>query len=108
MTALGEEDFEAFIDNNGHLIPINQPTIGNIGAGGIVFNQDQMTNLRSLWDLSNIGTMPSHNISSIINRQMSETINYQLFGDMIFDGNNPEEIFRKMADFFKNTRYKSN
>ncbi len=107
-TLLGEEGFEAFIDNNGHLIPINQPTIGNISSGGIVFNQDQMTNLRSLWDLSNIGTMPSHNISSITNRQMSEITNYQMYGDMIFDGNNPEEIFKKMADFFKNTRYKSN
>ncbi len=108
MTLLGEEGFEAFIDNNGHLIPINQPTIGNIGAGGTVFNQEQMTNLKSLWDLSNIGTMPSHSISNITNRQMSEVTNYHMYGDMIFDGNNPEEIFRKMADFFKNTRYKSN
>lgn len=108
LTELGEVEPETFIDNNGHLIPINQPTIGNIGAGGIVFNQDQMTNLRSLWDLSNIGTMPHTTISNMTNKHISETINYQLFGDMIFDGNNPEEIFKKMADFFKNTRYKSN
>lgn len=57
---LGEEEPETFINNNGHLIPINQPTLGNFGAGGIVFNQDQMANLRSLWDLSNIG-IASHN-----------------------------------------------
>lgn len=55
MTLMGEEDFEAFIDKNGHLIPIAQPTIGNIDSGGIVFNTEQMSNLRSLWDLSNIG-----------------------------------------------------
>ena len=55
LTALGEEDFEAYISNNGRLIPINQPTFGNIGAGGIVFNREQMANLRNLWDLSNLG-----------------------------------------------------
>lgn len=60
LTALGEEGFEAFINNNGHLIPINQPTIGNIGAGGIVFNQAQMENLRSLWDLSNMNKILPH------------------------------------------------
>lgn len=55
LTALGEEGFEAFITNNGRLIPIAQPTIGNVGAGGIVFNREQMANLRNLWDLSNLG-----------------------------------------------------
>lgn len=57
---MGEKESETFINANGHLIPINQPTLGNFGAGGIVFNQDQMANLRSLWDLSNIG-IASHN-----------------------------------------------
>lgn len=55
LTALGEEGFEAFINRNGNLIPIAQPTIGNIDSGGIVFNTEQMNNLRNLWDLSNIG-----------------------------------------------------
>ena len=49
------EGFEAFINRNGHLIPIAQPTIGNIDSGGVVFNTEQMNNLRSLWDLSNVG-----------------------------------------------------
>ena len=51
---MGEDGAEMFIKNSGHLIPINQPTIGNFGAGGIVFNQNQMGNLRDWWDLSNI------------------------------------------------------
>lgn len=54
LTALGEEGFEAFITSDGRLIPISQPTIGNIGAGGVVFNREQMANLRNLWDLSNL------------------------------------------------------
>ena len=54
-TLLGEEGFEAFINRNGHLIPIAQPTIGNIDSGGVVFNTEQMNNLRNLWDLSNVG-----------------------------------------------------
>ena len=55
VTLMGEEGFEAFIRNDGRLIPIDRPTIGNIGAGGIVFNREQMANLRNLWDLSNLG-----------------------------------------------------
>lgn len=62
-TLMGEEGFEAFISNTGRLIPISQPTIGNIGAGGIVFNREQMANLRNLWDLSNLGKT-SHFVSS--------------------------------------------
>lgn len=108
LTALGEVKDEMFISNNGHLIPINQPTIGNIGAGGIVFNQDQMDFTRKIWDWSNTGVIPTANIPNIANRQMSETNTYQMFGNMIFDGNNPEEIFKMLADFLKNTRYKSN
>ena len=55
LTLMGEEGEELYIQANGRLIPINQPTIGNIGAGGIVFNREQMANLRNLWDLSNLG-----------------------------------------------------
>ena len=53
LTALGEEGFEAYISSKGKLIPINQPTIGNLPSGGVVFNRDQMKNLRTLWDMSN-------------------------------------------------------
>ena len=69
LTALGEEGFEAFITNNGRLIPINQPTIGNIGAGGVVFNREQMANLRNLWDLSNLGKVSPFVSSSNMTKQ---------------------------------------
>ena len=69
MTLMGEEGFEAFISNSGRLIPINQPTIGNIGAGGVVFNREQMANLRNLWDLSNIGKISPFISSSNANSQ---------------------------------------
>ena len=54
LTQLGEEGFEAYITANGRLIPINQPTLGGIPSGGIVFNTEQMKNLRTLWDMSNL------------------------------------------------------
>ena len=54
MTLLGEDGFEAFISSNGRLVPISQPSIGNISGGGVVFNTDQMKNLRTLWDMSNL------------------------------------------------------
>lgn len=54
LTLMGEEGFEAYISSNGRLIPINQPTIGNIPSGGAVFNTDQMKSLRTLWDMSNL------------------------------------------------------
>ena len=66
---MGEEGFEAFITNNGRLIPINQPTVGNIGAGGIVFNREQMANLRNLWDLSNLGKISPFVSSSSSSKQ---------------------------------------
>ena len=69
MTLMGEEGFEAFITNNGRLIPINQPTIGNIGAGGVVFNREQMANLRTLWDWSNLGNVSPFVSSSSSNKQ---------------------------------------
>lgn len=69
LNLIGEEGFEAYISNKGRLIPINQPTIGNIGAGGIVFNREQMANLRNLWDLSNLGKISPFVSSSNANSQ---------------------------------------
>lgn len=69
-TLMGEEP-EMYITANGHLVPINQPTIGNIDSGGVVFNQEQMSNLRSMWDLSNIKT-PDY--SSLVNRTTQSNI----------------------------------
>lgn len=66
MTLMGEEGFEAYISSNGRLVPINQPTIGNIPSGGVVFNTDQMKNLRTLWDMSNLNLNTDR---SYINRQ---------------------------------------
>lgn len=72
-TILGENGFEAYISSDGHLIPINQPTIGNIGSGGVVFNADQMKNLRPLWDLSNLNFGNSSFMSNIQPQQVSHT-----------------------------------
>ena len=54
LTLMGEEGSEVYITANGRLIPINQPTIGNISSGGVVFNREQMKNLRTMWDMSNL------------------------------------------------------
>lgn len=54
LSLMGEEGSEVFITASGRLIPINQPTIGNISSGGVVFNAEQMKNLRTMWDMSNL------------------------------------------------------
>ncbi len=69
MTLMGEDGEEFYIPSHGRLIPINQPTIGNIGAGGIVFNREQMANLRNLWDLSNLSKVSSPVSSSSAHSQ---------------------------------------
>lgn len=102
-TLLGEVEPEMYIDNNGHLIPINQPTIGNIGAGGIVFNQAQLENMRSLWDLSNVNMA---NISGLLTDRM--TTRGSGGGDNILNGNiivnNPQnfnEFVREVTSAFR-------
>lgn len=66
----GEDGAEIFIDKNGHLIPVLQPTIfKDIGAGGKVFNGVQMQNLKSLWDLSNVGF--NHSLPAMVERNQS-------------------------------------
>ena len=100
---MGEIEPEMYIDKNGYLIPINQPTLFNdIGAGGIVFNQAQMENMRSLWDLSNVNTS---NISSVLTDRVA-TKNHG--GDTISVGdiivNNPQnfnEFVREVTNAFK-------
>lgn len=69
LSLMGEDGEEFYIPSNGRLIPINQPTIGNIGAGGIVFNREQMANLRNLWDLSNLGKISPYVSSSNTSKQ---------------------------------------
>ena len=69
---MGEDEFEVYIDNNGHLIPIKQPTIfTDIEAGGKVFNTEQMKNLSTLWNMSNI-KIPDY--SSLVNRYDSHNM----------------------------------
>lgn len=71
---MGEDEFEVYIDNNGHLIPIKQPTIfKNIEAGGKVFNTDQMKSLRTLWDMSNLNFGNSSFMSNMQPQQVSHT-----------------------------------
>ena len=68
---VGEIEPEVYITNGGHLIPINQPTfVHNNASGGIVFNQSQMENLRSLWDLSNVNRILPH-ISTLADNKQS-------------------------------------
>ena len=69
---MGEEGFEAFIPPNGRLIPINQPTIGNIASGGVVFNAEQMKNLRTMWDMSNLKFTGGNLVGGIQSQQMSQ------------------------------------
>lgn len=73
MTLMGEEGFEAYISANGRLIPINQPTIGNIPGGGVVFNTDQMQNLRTLWDMSNLNLNTDRSYINKQSQQVSQT-----------------------------------
>ena len=69
LSLMGEDGEEFYIPSSGRLIPISQPTIGNIGAGGVVFNREQMANLRSLWDLSNLGKISPFVSSSNVSKQ---------------------------------------
>ncbi|MDY3929433.1 MAG: hypothetical protein SOZ34_08750, partial [Clostridia bacterium] len=84
-SVLGEDDFKVLIDSSKHLIPITQPTFANLNGGEIVFNKEQMENLRNLWDISqfkNVTAGLSPNLSilpksqqSIITTDNSVTIN---------------------------------
>lgn len=80
---MGEEGAEMFIKSNGHLVPINQPTFGNVGAGGIVFNQDQMDFARKIWDWSNIGEVGQYNL---VNRSASQSIEKTIDNRIIING----------------------
>lgn len=104
---MGEDGFEAFISKNGHLIPINQPTIANVDSGGIVFNTEQMSNLRNLFDLSNIDSMPQSILSNTVSRDTNNVVNYNMYGNAVFDGNNPEEIFQQLGQYMTHNRFKT-
>lgn len=73
LTLMGEEDFEAYITSSGRLVPISQPTIGNIPSGGVVFNTKQMEGLRTLWDMSNLGLSGNSFIPNVQSQQTNQT-----------------------------------
>ena len=83
LTLMGEEGFEAYISSNGRLIPINQPTIGNIPSGGAVFNSDQMKSLRTLWDMSNLNLSGGN---SLIGGHQSQQIDQSQDNRIIING----------------------
>ena len=87
LTLMGENEPELYINQNGHLIPINRPTISNIGAGGVVFNQEQMKGIRNLWDLSNLTSLSSKNILQQPTANITKTIdNRIIINGMTVDG----------------------
>lgn len=105
---MGEKEFELFINSHGNFIPITQPTIGNIKSGGLVFNEEQLNNARKIWDLVNIGGINgSENIYNKANNNI-QNINYNMYGDAVFNGDNPEAMWKGMSGYMKHTRYKSN
>lgn len=91
IALMGENEPEMHITSHGKLIPINQPTLGNVAAGGIVFNQLQMSNLRDWWDLSNL-TTPS---VGYINNIPAQSESFVFSGDIII--HNPADA-KDVAD----------
>ena len=83
LSLMGENGFEAYINSNGRLIPINQPTIGNIGSGGAVFNADQMKNLRTLWDMSNLNLSAG---SRLLNNAQQQQASHTTDNRIIING----------------------
>ena len=83
LTKLGEDGFEAYISSKGQLIPITNPTIGNISGGGVVFNTDQMKNLRTLWDMSNFNLSTDR---SYINASQPQQIDQRQDNRIIING----------------------
>lgn len=69
LTKMGENGEEFYITSSGRLIPISQPTIGNIPSGGVVFNMEQMKNLRTMWDMSNFKLGDNKSIGGAIQPQ---------------------------------------
>lgn len=53
MSLLSEKQPETLITKYGELIPVMQPSLMNMRGGEMVFNPEQMSNVRKLWDLAN-------------------------------------------------------
>lgn len=101
LTLMGEVEPEMYIDSAGHLIPINQPTLGDISSGGIVFNQEQMANLRSMWDLSNYGisSLPKVALNNA-SQSLDNSTNFN--GDIIIEHvNDVDDFVRQLTQRIK-------
>ena len=83
LTKMGEDGEEFYIPSNGRLIPINQPTIGNIPSGGVVFNREQMKNLRTMWDMSNFNFRGG---SNFVGSAQPQTIDNSNCNNVIING----------------------
>lgn len=80
---MGEDGAEIYIDGYGRLIPVLAPTIfKDIPSGGKVFNEEQMKNLSSLWNLSNFKMPDYSNLmkkaqNSVVNNDNSYHVHFQ-------------------------------
>ena len=83
LTRLGEVEEEVYITSTGRLIPITSPTIGDVPSGGIVFNTEQMKNLRTMWDMSNFNW---NNASSHIENAQPQQIDQSQDNRIIING----------------------
>ena len=77
VAQIGELEPETLITSKGKYIPIEQPTLANLLGGEVVFNSEQMSNLRTLYDPSKIFTpnLESVPISSVNQNQSTQIDN---------------------------------
>lgn len=89
---LGELEKEWLIKSNGQFVPIQEPTLANVGSGGIVFNQNQMDNVRKLWNLSNLDNFALNNLSSKSGTQSIDNSNSNnvIIEKLTIDGNSTD------------------
>ena len=79
VAQIGELEPETLITSKGKYIPIEQPTLANLLGGEVVFNSEQMNNLRTLYDLSkvftpNLESVPMSNISQNQSTQIDNSV----------------------------------
>lgn len=95
LSYVNEEGLELYHTPYGDLIPLD--------TGGTIFDASQT---KILWDFSKdpikiLESVKTVDRTSVVNH------NYNMYGNALFDGNNPEEIFKQLADFMMHNRYKS-
>lgn len=79
IAQIGEIEPETLITNKGKYIPIEQPTLANLLGGEVVFNSEQMNNLRTLYDLSkvftpNLESVPISNVNQNQSTQIDNSV----------------------------------